>query len=150
VGSDRSLAVFQRRRRDCRARRAGALRRRLFRADQPFNAFNLRFSARDLAARRIAATAIAAERYRRAHGGTPPPSLDALIPGFLPRVPEAPYSGQPLVLTPDADGYTIYSLDSDRRDDGGILYGFGAAQTKHIGPQPPRDFGIRVPLKPVK
>lgn len=24
----------------------------------------------------------------------------------------------------------------------------GAAQTKHVGPQSPRDFGIRVPLKP--
>jgi hypothetical protein len=114
----------------------------------PFNAFSLRYSATELAARRIAATAIAAERYRRAHAGTLPPSLEALVPGFLPRVPEDPYSGQPLVLKTGADGHTIYSLDSDRRDDGGILYGFGAAQTKHVGPQSPRDFGIRVPLTP--
>jgi hypothetical protein len=112
----------------------------------PFNAFNLRSSATELAARRIAATAIAAERYRRAHAGAPPPSLDALVPGFLPRVPEDPYAGQPLLLKPAAGGYTIYSLDLNRRDDGGILYGFGSAQAKHVGPATPRDLGIHVPL----
>jgi hypothetical protein len=111
-----------------------------------FSAFNLRSSATELAARRIAATAIAVERYRRAHGGALPPSLETLLPGFLARVPEDPYSGRPLVLKPAPDGYTIYSLDSDRRDDGGILYGFGAVQTKHVGPQSPRDFGIHVPV----
>ena len=114
----------------------------------PYNAFLLRSSATELASRRLAVTAIAAERYRRAHAGAPPPSLDALVPAFLPRVPEDPYSGQPLVLKPAADGYTIYSVDFDRRDDGGILYGFGAAQPKHVGPQSPRDLGIRVPLRP--
>jgi hypothetical protein len=112
----------------------------------PSNGFNLRSSATELAARRLAATAIAAERYRRAHAGTPPPSLAALVPGFLPRVPEDPYSAQPLVLRPAAGGYTIYSLDLNRRDDGGILYGFGAAQAKHVGPATPRDLGIHVPL----
>ena len=111
-----------------------------------FNVFMLRASATELASRRVAVAAIAAERYRRAHGGAASPSLDALVPGLLPRVPEDPYSGRPLVMKPDAGGYTIYSLDWDRRDDGGILYGFGAAQTQHVGPQSPRDFGIHLPL----
>jgi hypothetical protein len=107
------------------------------------------WSTYELAARRVAVTTIAAERYRRVHAGAAPPALDALVPAFVARVPDDPFSGMPLLYRSDADGYTIYSADSNRRDDGGTLYGFGAAPAHFVGPQSPRDFGIRVPVRPV-
>ena len=100
---------------------------------------SIRQSAYELAARRIAALAIAVERDRRAHNGVVPASVTA---------PEDPFSGQPLVFRRDSRGYVIYGLDTNRKDDGGVLYGFGAAPASHIGPQSPRDFGIRIPLNP--
>lgn len=99
----------------------------------------IRWSASELAARRIGTLAVSVERYRRAHAGVLPASVQA---------PQDPYSGRPLIVKQDADGYVIYGLDTDRRDDGGVLYGFGAAPPTRIGPQSPRDFGIHVPLKP--
>jgi hypothetical protein len=105
----------------------------------------------DLAARQIMTTVLAVERYRRAHHGTLPPSLATLVPAVLTAVPEDPFSegaGQPITYRSDPDGYVIYTLDSNRRDDGGAFYGHGAAVTKHVGPQSPRDVGIRVPLAP--
>ena len=105
----------------------------------------------DLAARRIMTTVLAIERYRRAHHGAVPLSLDALVPAFLPAVPEDPLSngaGDTIRYVRQPDGYLVYSIDSNRRDDGGAFYGHGAAVTKHVGPQSPRDVGIRVPLKP--
>ena len=111
----------------------------------PFGTSRLRLSATDLAARRLIATVIAVERYRRARGHMPS-SLDALVPAFLPRLPEDPFSGKPLLYKQELQAYVIYSVDTNRRDDGGVLYGFGAAQEKHVGPQSPRDFGVRVPL----
>lgn len=107
-------------------------------------------AARDLAARRTMIAALAVERYRRTHQGAVPTSLDALVPSFLPSVPEDPFSGgagEPVRYHTEPDGYVIYSLDSYGRDDGGALYGHGAAIAKHVGPQSPRDLGIRVPLR---
>jgi hypothetical protein len=104
----------------------------------------------DLTVRRLLLSVLAVERYRRAHQGVPPPSLDALVPAFLPAVPEDPFAGKPLTYRRDADAYVIYSIDANRRDDGGEFYGHGAAIKKHVGPQSPRDLGIRVPLKPTR
>jgi hypothetical protein len=100
----------------------------------------------ELAARRVAVAAIAVERYRRAHAGAAPASLDALVPAFLAAVPEDPLSLKPLVYRRDADACVLYSVDANRKDDGGELYGHGAAIAKHVGPQSPRDLGIRMPL----
>ncbi|MBQ9726453.1 MAG: hypothetical protein IJV65_02990 [Kiritimatiellae bacterium] len=44
-------------------------------------------------------TAVAVERYRRANGA-PPPSLDALVPAFLPAVPRAARTGAPFAYEP--------------------------------------------------
>jgi hypothetical protein len=105
----------------------------------------------DLAARRTMVAVLAVERYRRAHQGALPPSLDGLVPALLPSVPEDPYlAGHPIVYRRDPDSYVVYSVDANRKDDGGEFYGHGAAVAKHVGPQSPRDLGIRVPLKPVK
>lgn len=105
----------------------------------------------DLAARRTMLSVLAVERYRRVHQGAVPPSLDALVPAWLPSVPEDPYAaGQSIVYRMERDSYVVYSVDSNRKDDGGELYGHGAAIAKHVGPQSPRDLGIRVPFRPVR
>jgi hypothetical protein len=100
----------------------------------------------NLVIRRVAVTTIAIERYRRAHDGAPPSSLDALAPGYLPAVPLDPFSGRGLVYKIAPDGYLLYSVDANRIDDGGNLYGIGS-----LNPLPvpkARDFGIKVPRAP--
>jgi hypothetical protein len=115
----------------------------------PFNVALLAMPAQaglNLAIRRLAVATLATERYRRAHGGAPPPNLTALVPLWLPRVPVDPFSGKPLVYRAMADGYLLYSVDINRLDDGGKLYGHGS-----LNPMPlprVRDFGIDVPLTP--
>jgi hypothetical protein len=69
---------------------------------------------------RCALVAVAAERYRRAHG-TWPERLDALEPTCLARVPIDPYARQPLRLRRTATGLVIYSVGPDCQDDGGKI-----------------------------
>ena len=100
----------------------------------------------NLAARRVAVTTLAIERHRRAHGGALPSSLDALVPAFMPAVPIDPFSGRPVVFKAASDSYLVYSLDVNRMDDGGALYGTGS---RNPMPLPKiRDFGVKVPLAP--
>lgn len=99
-----------------------------------------------LAVRRLAIATLAIEHYRRDSGGRPPDDLAALVPRWLPDIPIDPFSGKPLVYRPARDGYLLYSVDSNRNDDDGKLYGLGS-----LNPLPSarvRDFGIRVPLIP--
>jgi hypothetical protein len=106
----------------------------------------------NLALRRTSIATLAAERYRRAHGGDAPVSLDALVPDYLAAVPQDPFSGQPLRYRRTADSYVVYSVDVNRIDDGGVLYGFGSGSTarmRRVDDPSPRDIGIRVPLAPV-
>jgi hypothetical protein len=64
--------------------------------------------------------AIAAERYRRAHG-TWPKTLDDLSPAFLAAVPPDPFDGAPLRYKRLADGIVVYSVGPDGIDNGGTL-----------------------------
>ena len=61
--------------------------------------------------------AVAVERYRRANGGVLPPTLDALVPDYLPAVPRAARTGEPLVYEPgpiEIPAETLHVLaDSD-------------------------------------
>jgi hypothetical protein len=114
-----------------------------------FAGFGLQEASQELSSRRVAVTVLAVERFRRAYAGTPPASLDVLVPAFIAAVPQDPFSAKPLMYRKEADGYVVYSVDSNRRDDRGALYGHGSAITKFPGPQSSRDIGIRVPLKPV-
>ncbi len=69
--------------------------------------------------RRLATTAIALERYQRAHGQFPP-SLDRLAPGFLASVPRDCINQQPLgYRLRDLDTFILYSVGEDGRDQGG-------------------------------
>jgi len=102
-------------------------------------------AASRLVARRLGLTTLAVERYRRVHGGAPPADLPSLVPAFLPAVPVDPFSGEPLVYKPSAADYLLYSVDANRKDDGGQIYGIGS-----LNPMPlprVRDYGIRVTWK---
>jgi hypothetical protein len=65
------------------------------------------------------ATMCALELYRREHGAYPA-TLDALVPAYLPEVPEDPYSGEPFVYRPEGEPYTLYCLGPNKIDDGGV------------------------------
>jgi hypothetical protein len=79
--------------------------------------------------------ALAAERYRLAHGEWPD-SLDVLVPAYLPAVPIDPFDGRSIRYRRTDFGCAIYSIGDDATDDGG-----------RINPQDDkdrRDFGFRL------
>jgi hypothetical protein len=57
-------------------------------------------------------------RYRSQHGAFPE-SLDALSKAGLSHPPIDPFSGQPLIYKTHRDGFTLYSVGPNGRDDGG-------------------------------
>jgi hypothetical protein len=67
---------------------------------------------------RCAIVAVAAERYRRDHGGWPT-ALDVLRGQYLKAVPTDPYDGRPLRYKRLPDGVVVYSVGADGQDDGG-------------------------------
>lgn len=69
---------------------------------------------------RCAIAALATERYRLQHQRWPK-DLAALVPNLLPAVPVDPFDGQPLRLLRTKGGLIIYSIGSDRTDDGGKI-----------------------------
>ena len=76
--------------------------------------------ARHVAMTGAADAAIACERYRRRYGKLPE-RLEQLVPEFLPEVPVDPYSGQPLQYVVRDDEYLVYSVGSNRIDEGGLI-----------------------------
>ena len=68
---------------------------------------------------RVAAAAIAVERFRRANTNSLPKDLGQLTPAFLAAVPLDPFDGQPLRFKRVGEGYVVYSVGSDGHDDGG-------------------------------
>src|SRR5487761_1084554 len=75
---------------------------------------------RGAARRGIARTAIAVERFHRAHGSLPE-TLDDLMPGFAPQVCKDPFSGGPLRWRVTDDDYRIYSVGPDGIDQDGSI-----------------------------
>jgi hypothetical protein len=70
---------------------------------------------------RCAIVALAAERYRRAHGNWPA-SIQALVDeGLLQGVPTDPYDGAPLRYRVRDDRVVIYSIGHDLQDNGGTF-----------------------------
>ncbi|MBL8849835.1 MAG: hypothetical protein JNG89_09130 [Planctomycetaceae bacterium] len=74
---------------------------------------------RGLARDRVLQVGFALAAYRREHG-TLPESLAILVPDLLPEMPLDPWTGQPLTYVRTGDGVLVYSIDLDRRDDGGL------------------------------
>ncbi len=52
--------------------------------------------------------------------GAPPPSLAELVPDYLGSVPDDPLGDGPLKYRPIEDGYLLYSVGRNGRDDGGV------------------------------
>jgi hypothetical protein len=75
--------------------------------------------ASGLARLRLAQTALALEQFRLANANRYPDALTELSPKFLPAVPEDPFDGQPLRYRKAGEGYLIYSVGPDLKDDGG-------------------------------
>lgn len=61
---------------------------------------------------------LACKMYKKKSGHYPE-SLDALVPEFLDKVPVDPFTGQPLIYRLQDGGVLIYSMGSNRKDDGG-------------------------------
>ena len=85
---------------------------------------------RSVATLRCAQTALAVERWRLAHAGSLPPSLNAMVPEYLAAVPEDPMDGKPLKYRTLSPGYVVYSLGEDGTDDGGKERVPGSGVTK--------------------
>ncbi len=66
----------------------------------------------------VAQTALALLRHKLAHGAYPT-ALAEIDPAFLPEIPLDPFTGQPLVYRPDGDGFLLYSLGENLKDDNG-------------------------------
>lgn len=76
------------------------------------------FDVTCLAHLRTAAAGLAVERYRLATGHWPE-SLAGLVPAFLERVPEDPFTGAPLRYKRLDQGFVVYSVGEDGVDGGG-------------------------------
>ena len=63
--------------------------------------------------------AIGVARWRADHHGAMPASLQDLVPRYLQSALIDPYSGGELKYVASADGFKIYSVGVNRRDDGG-------------------------------
>lgn len=75
---------------------------------------------RSSAEMRCAIAGVACERYRMKTGRWPE-SLAALVPEYLPAVPNDPFDQQPLRFKKMPDGILIYTVGVDKQDDGGDL-----------------------------
>ena len=80
---------------------------------------------------------LAALRYRAKHGGLPD-KLEALAPDLIAALPPDPYSGKPLFYRKAADGFVIYAIGDNGKDDGGDIERAG-------GEQPDVGFRVRLP-----
>jgi len=69
---------------------------------------------------RLVQTALAIERYRLAHADALPAGLSDLTPRLLPGNDGLdPFDGKPLRYKKLSNGYLLYSIGRDRKDDGG-------------------------------
>jgi hypothetical protein len=87
---------------------------------------------RRLAHLRCLLAAVAAERYRLAHGAWPE-SLGQLAPGLLTEVPPDPFDGRPLRYRRFAEGVVVYSVGENGQDDGGRVRPEEYTPSKDIG-----------------
>ena len=104
--------------------------------------------AEALARTRASAGGVAVARYRRDHAGAMPDTLQTLVPGYLPAPLIDPFSGGELKFRHDGVGYKIYSIGSNRKDDGGEWERSSDLQLSRRGN--PLDIGIEVGSWPRK
>jgi hypothetical protein len=90
--------------------------------------------------------ALAIARWRTDHGGAVPASLRDLGPKYVSVPLVDPYSGGELKYIADAQGYRVYSVGSNRQDDGGVWEQRSDLQVSRRGD--PLDVGIAVRESP--
>jgi hypothetical protein len=78
--------------------------------------------------------------YNADHGAFPD-SLDALVPDLLPAVPLDPFTGDPLRYELKGDGFLLYSVGANGRDDGGLMDGRQNTDDIAFGVTPEPDDG---------
>jgi hypothetical protein len=71
---------------------------------------------------RVAAAALAIERFRLAHTNALPESLEQLVPACCKLLPRDPIDGAPLRYKTRGASYAVYSIGSDGQDDGGAVW----------------------------
>jgi hypothetical protein len=69
---------------------------------------------------RVAAAAIAVERFRLAHTNSLPQALEQLTPAYCAVLATDPFDGKPLRYKTHDGSYVVYSIGSDGQDDGGV------------------------------
>jgi hypothetical protein len=67
---------------------------------------------------RLLMTDLAIQSFQREHDSNPR-ELGELVPRYLEAMPIDPFSGQPLVYRLTEDGFVLYSVGKDGKDDGG-------------------------------
>jgi hypothetical protein len=98
--------------------------------------------ARKLALTRAAGTVLAVARYRQRHGALPV-RLDALVPDYLPAVPQDPFTGRRLLYASESSRFIVYSTGSDGEDNGGAVGGLTSSWRQESG----KDTGIEIRLR---
>jgi hypothetical protein len=73
----------------------------------------------NLAASNCARAAVALRLYRLKHGAYPD-TLNALAPELLPDVPKDPFTGANLIYRREGQGFVVYSVGLNGKDDGGV------------------------------
>ena len=72
-----------------------------------------------LARVRLGLIAVALEQFRAMHENHYPSTLAELAPATLPAIPADPFDGQPLRYRTKANGFLLYSIGPDLKDDSG-------------------------------
>ncbi len=67
---------------------------------------------------RVSRTGLALLRHKLAHGSYPA-TLSEIDPAFLPEIPLDPFTGTPLLYRTEGDGFLLYSIGQNLKDDGG-------------------------------
>jgi hypothetical protein len=104
--------------------------------------------AETLARVRSSVGAVAVARYARDHANALPETLQKLVPEYLSGRLIDPFSGDELKYRHDAGGYKVYSVGSNRKDDGGEWEQHSDLQFGRRGNPP--DVGIAVGSWPQK
>ena len=79
-------------------------------------------TGRCIATARSARLAVMIERYRRSKGSLPT-KLDEIEAASGEELPRDPFTGRGLIYLQTSDGYKVYSVGDNRKDDGGKLTG---------------------------
>jgi hypothetical protein len=75
--------------------------------------------AGSLAFLRLAQTAVALAKFRSEHANHFPVSLTELRPNYLRSIPADPFDGEPMRYRKTGEGYVLYSIGQNLKNDGG-------------------------------